>query len=122
MRSVIPPTPSWSIFEIAVSILAATSLFPIIESIYAAGYQNSDNPFLTQNGLFIAAFIIESILCVLIVIMLIGIKFYKDNKTKRNRLQNVTMDDLLGNLTKKYFFLWRNSHCYDYMRRLMSNK
>ncbi len=39
MRSVIPPTPSWSIFEIAVSILAATSLLPIIESIYASNYQ-----------------------------------------------------------------------------------
>lgn len=30
MRTVIPPTPSWSIFEVAVCILAASSLLPII--------------------------------------------------------------------------------------------
>jgi hypothetical protein len=35
MRTVIPPTPAWSIFEVAVCILAASSLLPIIQSIYA---------------------------------------------------------------------------------------
>lgn len=27
------------------------------------------------------------------------------------------MGDLLNNFTKKYFFVWRNAHCYDYLRR-----
>jgi hypothetical protein len=27
------------------------------------------------------------------------------------------MGDLLNHLTKKYFFVWRNAHCYDFMRR-----
>ena len=31
MRSDIPPTPAWSIFEITVLILAATSILPLIE-------------------------------------------------------------------------------------------
>ena len=86
MRSVIPPTPSWSIFEVAVCILAATSLLPIIEAIYANDYQTIENPFLTVNGLFLAAFIIDAVLCMLIVIMLIVIKLFKDRKTKRHRL------------------------------------
>lgn len=34
MRNVIPPTPSWSIFEVAVCLLAASCLAPIIQSIY----------------------------------------------------------------------------------------
>lgn len=68
MRSVIPPTPSWSIFEVAVCILAGTSMLPIIESIYAANYNSTENPFLATNGLFIAAFIVNAALCVLIVV------------------------------------------------------
>lgn len=119
MRSVIPPTPSWSIFEVAVCILAASSLLPIIESIYASDYQTIDNPFITVNGLFLAAFIIDAFLCMLIVAMLIVIKLFKDRKTDRHRLENVTMDDLLSHLTKKYFFVWRNAHCYDFMRKRM---
>lgn len=31
------------------------------------------------------------------------------------------MDDLLSQLTKKYFFIWRNAHCYDYMRKIIAN-
>lgn len=27
------------------------------------------------------------------------------------------MGDLLYQLTRKYIFVWRNGHCYDYMRR-----
>ena len=34
MRSDIPPTPSWSIFEIVVLILAATSILPLIEALF----------------------------------------------------------------------------------------
>jgi hypothetical protein len=83
MRSVIPPTPSWSIFEVAVCILAGSSLFPIIESIYATNYKSTDNPFIADNGLFIATFTINTLMCLLIIIMLICISCYKWSKTNR---------------------------------------
>ena len=103
----------------AVCILAATSLLPIIESIYAGNYNTTDNPFLVQNGLFIAAFIVNATLCSLIILMLIIIKSYTNIVTRRRKLENVSMDDLLKDLTKKYFFVWRNAHCYDLMHRKM---
>lgn len=83
MRTVIPPTPSWSFFEVAVCILAASSLLPIIESIYAGNYQSTDNPFEVANGLFIAAFIINAALCTIIILMIIIIKIYTRVVTRR---------------------------------------
>jgi hypothetical protein len=32
------------------------------------------------------------------------------------------MDELLENLTREYFFVWRNAHCYDFMRKKMEEK
>lgn len=29
------------------------------------------------------------------------------------------MADLITNLTKERFFVWRNAHCYDFMRKKM---
>jgi len=111
MRTVIPPTPSWSLFEVAVCLLAASCLAPIIESIYQSNITNTDNPFLVSNGLFIACFILNATLCLIIVIMLIAVKVYMGNKIKRHRSVHVPMGDLLDSLTKKYFYLWRNSRC-----------
>jgi hypothetical protein len=53
----------------------------------------------------------------LIVIMLFIIKLYTRIATQRQKLEHVSMGDLLSHFTKKYFFVWRNGHCYDYMRR-----
>lgn len=45
MRAVIPPTPSWSLFEVAVCLLAASCLAPIIESIYIQNVNKVSSPF-----------------------------------------------------------------------------
>lgn len=115
MRTVIPPTPSWSFFEVAVCLLAASCLAPIIESIYQPNITNADNPFLVANGLFIACFVLNGLLCFIIILMLIVVQIYMNQKTKRQRSVRVTMGELLNNLTKKYFFLWRNSKCKNFL-------
>ena len=38
-------------------------------------------------------------------------EIYQSKKTQRHRSVNVTMDELIDSLTKKYFFLWRNFRC-----------
>jgi hypothetical protein len=115
MRTVIPPTPSWSIFEVAVCLLAASCLAPIIESIYQTDITNVDNPFLVANGLFIASFILNASLCLIIIVMLVSIKIYMYKKVQRHRSKNVPMQELLDSLTKKYFFLWRNQRCKQFL-------
>ena len=117
MRSVIPPTPSWSIFQVAVCILAASSLLPIIQSIYSSNINNTDNPFLANNGLFIAAFIINGVLCFAIILMLFCIYKFKSSKIEITELKNVKMEDLLEKLTKKHLFLWSNKNCKDKIKK-----
>jgi heme/copper-type cytochrome/quinol oxidase subunit 3 len=87
MRTVIPPTPSWSLFEVAVCLLAALCLFPIFQSIYESNINNVGSPF--GDGLFIASFFLIISLCALIVMMLIVIKFYMARKIKRYRSTKV---------------------------------
>jgi hypothetical protein len=115
MRKVIPPTPSWSIFEVTVCILAISSLLPIVESIYQTDINNIDNPFVGKNYLFIAAFIINTSLCSIIVIMLICIKFYIHFKLKNNVLKRLGMKEVLDKLTRKNFYLWRNKECRKFL-------
>ena len=91
MRTVIPPTPSWSLFEVAVCLLAASCLAPIIESIYQPNETNTDNPFLVKNVLFIASFILNASVSLIIVIMLIAVKIYMNKKIQRKKSVNVTM-------------------------------
>ena len=111
MRTVIPPTPSWSVFQVAVCLLAASCLAPIIESIYQSNITNVDNPFLVKNGLFIASFILNASVCLIIIIMLIGVKIYMNKKTERKKARHVSMGELVDSLTKKYFYLWKNARC-----------
>lgn len=114
MRTVIPPTPSWSIFEVVVCILAGSSLFPIIQSIYASNSQDISSPF-ESDPFFIVTFALNVFLCICIILMLVGINIYMGVKTDRTKLIHVTGNDILDALTKKNFYLWRNDKCRRFM-------
>ena len=45
MRGDIPPTPAWSIFEITILILAATSILPLIEALFVTDYSKEKDLF-----------------------------------------------------------------------------
>lgn len=122
MRGVIPPTPSWSIFEVAVLILAASSIMPIIESLYEDDYTRVVDPFADGNAIFIAAFVINALLCGLITVMLVVIKCYETAKLQRVKMNNVGMPDLINNLTRKYFYLWRSIECRKFMVENINRK
>ena len=98
MRKVIPPTPSWSIFEVAVLILAFSSILPIIESLYVQNYANTNNPFDEGNGLFIAAFVINVSFSTIIVVIVTAAIIYQHYKLK-NHFHQISMSELVHNFS-----------------------
>ena len=99
----------------AVCLLAASCLAPIIESIYQSNIVNTDNPFIVHNGLFIASFILNASVCLIIIVMLVAVKIYMWRKTERKKSKFVEMADLIDSLTRKYFYLWKHARCKQFL-------